>query len=70
VNLLAYLDYEMDRFQIEEKMRAGITTDNGSDIKCAASIGRFGPRIYCAAHGINLVLKYGLALFEDPNPKR
>ncbi|CAF1064128.1 unnamed protein product [Didymodactylos carnosus] len=41
-----------------------ITTDNGSNIKSTTEDGRFGTRIACYGHSINLVVSQGLCLWK------
>ncbi|CAF1079550.1 unnamed protein product [Didymodactylos carnosus] len=63
VQIRKYINYEIDRLQIHYKLRS-ITTDNGSNIKSTTEDGRFGTRIACYGHSINLVVSQGLCLWK------
>ncbi|CAF0917002.1 unnamed protein product [Adineta steineri] len=69
-NLNDYLRYELYRFGLESISYAGITTDNGSDIKAATEKGPFGPRCSCIAHTLNLIVNHGMCIWKKPNDKR
>ena len=64
-----YIQFELDRLRIRQEQIVSITTDNGSDVKKATSASKFGDRISCMAHNLNLVVKNGLCLWVEPNPK-
>lgn len=70
INLQAFFEYERERFGLNSSFLSGITTDNGPDIKCAASAGVLGSRYACLAHCFNLVVHHGTCLWDAPNPKR
>lgn len=68
-NIEEYLKHELEeKFRI--KLLAGITTDNGANVKSSCRSGRFGPWNSCAAHTLNLVVQRGLSLWEMPNAKK
>ncbi|CAF3653801.1 unnamed protein product [Rotaria sp. Silwood1] len=69
-NLQAFFEHERERFGLGTRILAGITTDNGPDIKCAAASGVLGPRLACLAHCLNLVVHHATCLWHKPNPKR
>lgn len=66
-NLNAFIAYELNRFGLKDWSHAGITTDNGSDIKAATEFGEFGPRFPCIGHTFNLVVNHGLCIWNKPN---
>ncbi|CAF2248458.1 unnamed protein product [Rotaria magnacalcarata] len=66
-NLNEYIAYELNRFGLKDCFYAGITTDNGSDIKAATELGEFGPRFLCIAHTLNLVVNHALCIWKKPN---
>lgn len=64
--LRKYILYELNKLQIKEKICA-ITTDSGSDIKCATKDpDDFKQRYACLAHTLNLVVSHALALWKIP----
>ena len=69
-NLNAFIAYELDRFGLKSYSHAGITIDNGSDIKAATQFGEFGPRISCVGHTFNLIVNHGLCTWNKPNENR
>ena len=69
-NIQTFFEYERQRFGLNSSFLSGITTDNGPDIKCAASSGVLGPRFACLAHCFNLVVHHGTCLWSLPNPKK
>lgn len=64
-----YLCFELNRLGITPDKIVSITTDNGSDVKKVTSSVKFGNRISCMAHNLNLVVKQGVRLWTKPNPK-
>ncbi|CAF1616242.1 unnamed protein product, partial [Adineta ricciae] len=69
-NLHDYLQYELKRFDLQTASYAGITTDNGSDIKAATKTGICGPRFPCIAHTLNLIVNHGICIWDKPSEKR
>jgi hypothetical protein len=69
-NIERYITFELNRLNIKSDQIVSITTDNGSDMKKATSTLKFGNRISCMGHNLNLVVKYGLCLWKKPNPKQ
>ncbi|CAF3265381.1 unnamed protein product [Rotaria sp. Silwood2] len=63
-----YIQFELQRLNIRQEQLISITTDNGSEMKKAASTLKFGNRISCMAHNLNLVVKHGVCLWQEPNP--
>ncbi|CAF3948484.1 unnamed protein product [Rotaria sp. Silwood1] len=63
-----YIEFELKRLNIKQEQLVSITTDNGSEMKKATSTLKFGNRISCMAHNLNLVVKHGLCLWKEPNP--
>jgi hypothetical protein len=64
LKMRAYFNSELRKMNMQDKVRS-ITTDAGSDIKCATQrAAEFGVRIQCAARNLNLVVKNALWLFE------
>ena len=55
-----YISFELDRIGIKPEQLISITTDNGSNVKNATSSNRFGQRISCMVHNLNLVVNKGL----------
>ncbi|CAF4158809.1 unnamed protein product [Rotaria sordida] len=70
VNIRGFFEYERDRFNLNTRILAGITTDNGPNIKSAASHNIFGPRFACLAHCLNLTVHHALCLWDKPDPKK
>lgn len=66
-NIAQYLEFELNRLNIRPEQVVSITTDNGSDIKKATSTSKFGYRISCMAHNLNLIVQNGLCLWKEPN---
>jgi hypothetical protein len=64
-----YIIYEITQLQIKHKVSA-IVSDNGSDIKKAINDIKYGLRLSCLAHNINLVVKNGLDLYDNPKKKK
>ena len=65
-NLRKYILYEVNKLKIKEKICA-ITTDSGSDIKCATkNPDDFKQRHACLAHTLNLIVCHALALWKIP----
>jgi hypothetical protein len=60
-----YIKYELNRYDIKQEQLISITTDNGSNMKKATSV-KFGDRISCMAHNLNLVVNKGLRLWIEP----
>ncbi|CAF1488902.1 unnamed protein product [Adineta ricciae] len=69
-NLHDYLQYELNRFDLQTASYAGITTDNGSDVKAATKTGICGPRFPCIAHTLNLIVNHGVCIWDKPSEKR
>lgn len=69
-NLNSFIAYELNRFGLKTYCHAGITTDNGSDIKAATEFGEFGPRVSCIGHTFNLIVNHGLCIWNKPNENR
>ncbi|CAF4852232.1 unnamed protein product, partial [Rotaria sp. Silwood1] len=69
-NIQAFFEHERDRFSLNTTILAGITIDNGPDIKSAASYNILGPQFACLAHCLNLTIHHGLSLWEKPNSKK
>lgn len=65
--IVNYIEYELKRLNIRREQIISITTDNGSDMKKATSSLKFGDRISCMGHNLNLVLQNGLCLWKEPN---
>ncbi len=65
-----YIVYELNRLDIKPHQVISITTDNGSNIKKATASQQFGKRISCMVHNFNLVVKKGVCLWAEPNPKQ
>lgn len=64
--LRKYIMYELNKLEIKDKVCA-ITTDNGSDIKCATKDpDDFNQRHACLAHTLNLIVQHALALWKMP----
>ncbi|CAF1561306.1 unnamed protein product [Didymodactylos carnosus] len=63
-----YIKYELNRLNIKKEQIISITTDNGSNIKKAASSLKFGDPISCMAHNLNTVIKKDLYLWIEPKP--
>ncbi|CAF1226913.1 unnamed protein product [Rotaria sordida] len=63
VQIIRYINYEIDRLEIRYKLRS-ITTDNGVNIKSATQNNDFGVRIGCYFHNINLIISQGLDLWK------
>ncbi len=63
-----YIQFELNRLNIKQEQIVSITTDNGSEMKKATSTFKFGNRISCMAHNLNLVVNHGLCLWKGPNP--
>ncbi|CAF3346916.1 unnamed protein product, partial [Rotaria sp. Silwood2] len=70
VNIRGFFEHECDRFNLNTRILAGITTDNGPNIKSAASYNIFGPRFACLAHCLNLTVHHALCLWVKPDPKK
>ncbi|CAF1447205.1 unnamed protein product [Rotaria sordida] len=66
--LRSFINNELKKMNLENKTRS-ITTDGGSDIKCATGSAEFGMRIACSAHNLNLVVKKALWLFDKTASK-
>lgn len=64
-----YLTFELARLKLTPDKIVSITTDNGADVKKATSSFKFGNRVSCMAHNLNLVVKHGLCLWTKPNQK-
>ena len=46
-------------------------TDNGSDIRAATQQSdKFGVRVYCLCHGLNLAIKNGLQFWKKEDDKK
>ncbi|CAF4645497.1 unnamed protein product, partial [Rotaria socialis] len=61
-----FISHEIEKLNIEAKIRS-ITTDNGADIRLAAQNQlKFGTRISCLIHVLNLVVQNGMWLFKIP----
>ncbi|CAF1303921.1 unnamed protein product [Rotaria sp. Silwood1] len=61
-----FITHEVEKLNIETKIRS-LTTDNGSDIRLASQNKfKFGTRISCLTHVLNLVVQNGLWLFKIP----
>ncbi|CAF4507673.1 unnamed protein product, partial [Didymodactylos carnosus] len=57
-------------FGLESKVTA-IVTDNGSDVRAATQPSdKFGVRLYCLCHGLNLTMKNGLQLWKTEDSKK
>ncbi|CAF1489198.1 unnamed protein product, partial [Rotaria sordida] len=69
-NIQAFFEHERDRFNLNTRILAGITIDNGPDLKSVASYNILGPRFACLAHCLNLTVHHGLSLWEKPNAKK
>ncbi|CAF1148639.1 unnamed protein product [Rotaria sordida] len=69
-NIQAFFEHERDRFSLNTRILAGITIDNGPDIKSAASYNILGARFACLAHCLNVTVPRGLNLWEKPNSKK
>ncbi|CAF4765705.1 unnamed protein product, partial [Rotaria sp. Silwood2] len=50
-----YIEFELSRLRIKPEQIVSITTDNGPEMKKATSTLKFGNRISCMAHNLNLV---------------
>ncbi|CAF3752584.1 unnamed protein product [Rotaria sp. Silwood1] len=70
VNIQSFFEHEKVRFGFGMHILSGVTTDNGPDIKCAASSNVLGPRYACLAHCLNLVVHHATCVWDPPNPKR
>ncbi|CAF3313544.1 unnamed protein product [Rotaria sp. Silwood2] len=70
INIKKFFEYERERFGLSTSILAGLTTDNGPDIKAASASGVLGPRYACLAHCLNLVVHHGTCVWEMPNAKR
>ncbi|CAF1430507.1 unnamed protein product [Rotaria sordida] len=70
VNIRGFFEHERDRFNLNTRILAGITTDNGPNIKSAASYNILGPRFACLAHCLNLTVHHALCLWTKPDPKK
>jgi hypothetical protein len=58
------------RFGIQSKVVATVS-DNGSDIRAAIQhSSKFGIRLYCLCHGLNLTVKNGLQLWKKEDEKK
>ncbi len=58
------------RFGIQLKVVATVS-DNGSDIRAAIQhSNKFGIRLYCLCHGLNLAVKNGLQLWKKEDEKK
>lgn len=65
-----FITNEVEKLNIETKIRS-LTTDNGSDIRLAAmNKVKFGTRISCLIHVLNLVVQNGLWLFKIPKRQK
>ena len=62
VRLEAYIRRQLEMYKIPVDKVSTITTDNGSDIKSAAS--RIATRLSCICHNLNLIVKNGLKLYS------
>ncbi|CAF1428026.1 unnamed protein product, partial [Rotaria sordida] len=61
-----FIAKEINKLGIKSKVCA-ITTDNGGDIRCATQrLSKFGIKISCILHNLNLITQNGLWLFEIP----
>ncbi|CAF4085958.1 unnamed protein product [Rotaria magnacalcarata] len=61
-----FITNEVEKLNLENKIRS-LTTDNGSDIRLASMNKlKFGTRISCLIHVLNLVVQNGLWLFKIP----
>lgn len=69
-NIRAFFEHERERFGIRAEQLAGITTDNGPDIRSAAASYILGPRYACLAHCLNLVVYHGVCFWKMPNPNK
>jgi hypothetical protein len=65
INLKNLIDFELSNIGIAKTKIAGITTDNGADIKKAARTGGYGYAISCILHIINLIVQNGLGLWSQ-----
>ena len=69
-NIRLFFEYEKERFGLGTRILTGITTDNGPDIKQAATSGVLGTRFACLAHCFNLMVHHGTCIWDLPNSRR
>lgn len=62
IKIEEYLREKLDEYEIPVTKLTTITTDNGSDVKSAAS--KITTRISCVCHNINLIVKNSLHLHK------
>ena len=61
-----YIIHEIEKLDIQTKI-CSLTTDNGSDIRSASqNRSKFGIRMSCLLHVLNLIVRNGLWLFNIP----
>ena len=63
-----YISFEVNRIGIKPEQLISITTDNGSNMKKVTLSNKFGQRISCMVHNLNLVINKGLCLWIEPKP--
>ena len=69
-NIAAYIEYELNRLNIDSACLSSITTDNGAYVKAATSTSKFRQRISCFAHNMHLLVSNGLYLRRKPDPNK
>ncbi|CAF4579472.1 unnamed protein product, partial [Rotaria magnacalcarata] len=69
IRLRRFISNELEKLKIKNKICA-ITTDNGPDIRAAASTADFGIRLSCVAHDLNLTIKSALWLHKKPKKRK